>query len=58
VKATEAKLLDLLKQPQFVVPIYQRTYSCAERECRQLWDDILRTGVDDAVSAHFGGDGT
>ena len=27
-KATEAKLLDFLKKsPQFVIPIYQRTYS-------------------------------
>src|SRR6266705_1558403 len=55
-KATEAKLLEFLKKsPQFVVPIYQRTYSWTERECRQLWDDILRTGRDDKVSAHFVG---
>ena len=44
-KATEVKLLDFLKKsPQFVIPIYQRTYSWTESECRQLWDDILRTG--------------
>jgi uncharacterized protein with ParB-like and HNH nuclease domain/predicted transport protein len=56
VKATEAKLLDFLKKsPQFVIPIYQRTYSWSEKECRQLWDDIMRTGRDDAVSAHFVG---
>jgi hypothetical protein len=55
-KATEAKLLEFLKKsPQFVVPIYQRTYSWTERECRQLWDDILRTGRDDTISAHFMG---
>jgi len=55
-KATEAKLLEFLKKsPQFVIPIYQRTYSWAEKECRQLWDDILRTGGNDAVSAHFVG---
>lgn len=55
-KATEAKLLDFLtKSPQFVIPIYQRTYSWTERECRQLWDDILRTGRDEAVAAHFVG---
>lgn len=55
-KATEAKLLEFLKKsPQFVIPIYQRTYSWTERECRQLWDDILRTGRNDAVSAHFVG---
>lgn len=53
-KATEAKLLSFLKQsPQFIVPIYQRTYSWTERECQQLWDDILRTGKNEAVSAHF-----
>src|SRR5215471_14540389 len=55
-KATEAKLLDFLKKsPQFVIPIYQRTYSWGECECRQLWEDILRTGRNDAVSAHFVG---
>ena len=55
-KATEAMFLDFLKKsPQFVIPIYQRTYSWTERECRQLWDDIVRTGSNDAVSAHFVG---
>src|SRR5512134_768813 len=53
-KATEAKLLEFLKKsPQFVIPIYQRTYSWAERECLQLWNDILRTGSNDSISAHF-----
>lgn len=55
-KATEAKLLAFLKKsPQFVIPIYQRTYSWTEKECRQLWDDIIRTGKDDAISVHFVG---
>src|SRR3984893_5126518 len=55
-KATEARLLEFLKKsPQFVIPIYQRSYSWTERECRQLWDDILRTGRDDKISAHFVG---
>ncbi|MGD0819230.1 MAG: DUF262 domain-containing protein [Desulfomonilia bacterium] len=55
-KATEAKFLDFIKKsPQFVIPIYQRTYSWTERECRQLWDDIARTGENEAVSAHFVG---
>jgi len=55
-KATEAKLLDFLKKsPQFVIPIYQRTYSWTEPECQQLWDDILRTGQNDDISAHFVG---
>ena len=55
-KATEAKFLSFLRRsPQFVIPIYQRTYSWTERECRQLWDDIVRTGNNDAILAHFVG---
>ena len=55
-KATEAKLLEFLKKsPQFIIPIYQRTYSWTEHECFQLWNDILRTGGDDDISAHFVG---
>jgi uncharacterized protein with ParB-like and HNH nuclease domain/predicted transport protein len=53
-KATEAKLLDFLKKsPQFVIPIYQRTYSWTEQQCRQLWNDIMRAGSNDATGAHF-----
>lgn len=53
-KATEAKLLDFLKKsPQFVIPIYQRTYSWNEPQCRQLWDDILRAGSDETIGGHF-----
>ena len=52
--ATAVKLLEFLKKsPQFIIPIYQRTYSWTEQECRQLWDDLLRTGGDDLVDAHF-----
>jgi uncharacterized protein with ParB-like and HNH nuclease domain/predicted transport protein len=55
-KATEARFLEFLKKsPQFIIPIYQRTYSWTDRECRQLWDDILRTGGNDAIAAHFVG---
>ena len=55
-KATEANLLAFIKKsPQFIIPIFQRTYSWTEKECRQLWDDILRTGSDDGISAHFVG---
>ena len=53
-KATEAKLLEFLKKsPQFVIPIYQRTYSWKEKECQQLWDDVLRSGYNDNIKAHF-----
>ncbi len=53
-KATEIKLIDFLKKsPQFVIPIYQRTYSWSEKECLQLWEDILRTGSNEKITAHF-----
>jgi len=53
-KATEAKLLAFLKtSTQFIIPIYQRTYSWTEKECRQLWDDVLRAGRNDNISVHF-----
>ena len=54
--AVATSLLEFLrKAPQFVIPIYQRTYSWGEPECRQLWDDIVRTGRDSKVPAHFVG---
>jgi uncharacterized protein with ParB-like and HNH nuclease domain/predicted transport protein len=53
-KATEAKLLSFLqKSPQFIIPIYQRTYSWTDKQCRQLWDDILRAGSSDTITVHF-----
>ena len=53
-KATEAKLLGFLRQsPQFNIPIYQRTYSWTEKQCGQLWDDIMRAGSDKDIQAHF-----
>ena len=53
-KATETKLLNFLKGPkQFVIPIYQRTYSWTTAQCEQLWKDIMRVAQDDTVSGHF-----
>lgn len=55
-KATEARLLDFLrKSPQFVIPIYQRTYSWTEKESQQLWDDLIRAGGNGEITAHFVG---
>ncbi len=55
-RAGEAGLLEMIrKAPQFMIPIYQRTYSWTEKECRQLWDDVLRAGRNDDVSVHFAG---
>jgi uncharacterized protein with ParB-like and HNH nuclease domain/predicted transport protein len=53
-KATEAKLLQILGAvSQFIIPIYQRTYSWTQKECAQLWADILRTGITDEIGVHF-----
>ncbi len=55
-KATEASLLQFLKKsPQFVIPIYQRTYSWTDGECLQLWADIMRAGAAEEIKAHFVG---
>lgn len=52
-KATEVNFLKFLKQPnQFVIPIYQRTYSWTLKQCQQLWQDILRA-ADEDISGHF-----
>lgn len=53
-EATQSQLLKFLdKAAQFVIPVYQRTYSWTQRECQQLWDDIIRTGHQDHTDAHF-----
>lgn len=42
-KASSANLLSLIKGPrQFIIPIYQRTYSWHQTQCEQLFNDILR----------------
>jgi uncharacterized protein with ParB-like and HNH nuclease domain/predicted transport protein len=54
VKASEAGLLRLLQgTKQFVIPIYQRTYSWTRAQCRQLWDDIAHAATNDTVGGHF-----
>lgn len=53
-KAVEANLLGFLKKSfQFVIPIYQRTYSWTIDECTQLYSDILRAAQNETVKAHF-----
>ncbi|MDQ2805602.1 MAG: DUF262 domain-containing protein [Chloroflexota bacterium] len=53
-KAEETNLLTLLKKvDQFIIPIYQRTYSWNIQQCRQLWEDITRIVQDDTASGHF-----
>jgi hypothetical protein len=55
-KASEAGFLDFVKKsPQFVIPIYQRKYSWTDKECRQLWNDVVRAGSSKAINVHFVG---
>jgi len=52
--AIQSNLLEFIsKSSQFVIPIYQRTYSWTENECLQLWKDILRAGANNEIGAHF-----
>jgi len=53
-KASSANLLSVIKGPkQFVIPIYQRTYSWQLTQCDQLLKDILRISKDDQQQGHF-----
>ena len=53
-EATQAQLLSLLDgKKQFVVPIYQRTYSWTSVQCEKLLDDIQRVGADSSQLSHF-----
>lgn len=53
-KASATPFLPFLhKANQFVIPIYQRNYSWDEKQCQQLWEDILRVGSNDAIPLHF-----
>jgi uncharacterized protein with ParB-like and HNH nuclease domain/predicted transport protein len=52
-KATETKFLDFLNgKKQFIIPIYQRTYSWTDIQCKQLWKDIIRA-TDENLKGHF-----
>ncbi len=55
-KADAIKLLDLIgksQEKQFIIPIYQRVYSWEKEQCKQLWDDIIKTGGNDQIEGHF-----
>ncbi len=55
----EAKAITLLnfikdnQNNQLVIPIYQRVYSWEKEQCKQLWDDIVKTGGSDQIEGHF-----
>ncbi len=55
-KAHDIKLSDFIsksQERQFVIPIYQRLYSWEKKQCKQLWDDILKVGKNDKMNGHF-----
>ncbi|MFB1290402.1 DUF262 domain-containing protein [Helicobacter pylori] len=55
-KADAIKLLDFIgksQEKQFVIPIYQRVYSWEKEQCKQLWDDVIKTGGNDQIEGHF-----
>ena len=53
-KASEVNYLKFLEgTKQFVVPIYQRTYSWTRTQCQKLLEDIIRVGNDQELPAHF-----
>lgn len=53
-KASSANLLTVIKGPkQFVIPIYQRTYSWQLAQCDQLLKDIIRISKNDNLQGHF-----
>ncbi|MFL5657822.1 MAG: DUF262 domain-containing protein [Ktedonobacteraceae bacterium] len=55
-KAVENQFLTFLNgKKQFIIPIYQRTYSWTREQGEQLWNDIVRTASDKEVTSHFVG---
>jgi uncharacterized protein with ParB-like and HNH nuclease domain/predicted transport protein len=53
-KATSSNFLTVIKGPkQFVIPIYQRTYSWQIAQCNKLFNDILRISCDPNTPGHF-----
>ncbi|GAA9933968.1 DUF262 and DUF1524 domain-containing protein [Helicobacter pylori] len=55
-KAKVTTLLNFIEgnqKNQLVIPIYQRVYSWEKEQCKQLWDDIVKTGGSDQIEGHF-----
>ncbi len=55
-EADATTLLKFIKDNQnnqLVIPIYQRVYSWEKEQCKQLWDDIVKTGGNDQIEGHF-----
>lgn len=55
-KASEANFMQFLAgKHQFIIPIYQRTYSWTNSQCNQLWNDIVRVATNRDIPGHFVG---
>ena len=53
-KAQDLQFTQLLEgSKQFIIPIFQRTYSWERSHCEQLWLDILRVGANPDLNSHF-----
>lgn len=53
-KAQDLQFTQLLQgAKQFIIPIFQRTYSWEKSQCEQLWLDILRVGTNSNLDSHF-----
>ncbi|GAA8317969.1 DUF262 and DUF1524 domain-containing protein [Helicobacter pylori] len=52
-KNTLLKFIEDNQNNQLVIPIYQRVYSWEKEQCKQLWDDIVKTGGSDQIEGHF-----
>ena len=53
-KAGETSLQKLMNSAlQFIVPIYQRTYSWTLKQCNQLWKDVISITSNKDGKVHF-----
>ncbi len=53
-EANQAQFISLLDgKKQFTIPIYQRTYSWQQKQCYQLFEDIIKVGSDTSELTHF-----
>lgn len=53
-KAQDLPFTQLLEgSKQFIIPIFQRTYSWERSHCEQLWNDIVRVGTNPGLNSHF-----
>ncbi|WP_262176561.1 DUF262 domain-containing protein [Saccharococcus sp. Marseille-Q5394] len=53
-KASETNLQEIIEgTKQYIIPMFQRTYSWIEKQWRQLWDDLIDLIDDGQSSSHF-----